>query len=139
MKATKTAGGVVIGPDGRILVVNQNGDSWSLPKGHIDPGETAREAAEREIREESGITLLNYVQDLGVYERNRIGLNGGDDLTELKTIYMFLYTTQQSELCPEDPHNPEARWVDLENVAALLTHDKDKAFFEKTLPIITSV
>ena len=36
---TQTAGGVVVNKKGRILVVNQRGTSWSLPKGHIEPGE----------------------------------------------------------------------------------------------------
>src|SRR3989344_5541862 len=52
MKKTKSAGGVVVNEKGEVLIVNQNGDSWSLPKGHIDPGETAIEAARREIGDE---------------------------------------------------------------------------------------
>jgi 8-oxo-dGTP pyrophosphatase MutT (NUDIX family) len=31
---------------------------WVLPKGHIDPGETARETAVREVREESGVQAV---------------------------------------------------------------------------------
>jgi len=46
MKETKSAGGVVINNHGRILVVSQKGTSWSLPKGHIDEGESACVAAE---------------------------------------------------------------------------------------------
>ena len=119
--------------EGDVLVVNQNGDSWSLPKGHIDAGETPRAAAEREIAEESGITSVQFVRDLGSYERYLIGLDGKDDTSELKNITMFLYKTDQHELVPTDPHNPEARWVKAQNVADLLTHPKDKAFFERAL------
>lgn len=132
----KTAGGVVIGPTKQVLVVNQGGLSWSLPKGHIDPGETALEAATREIAEESGVKQLTYIQDLGSYERHRISLEGGDDTSELKSIELFLFTTQQFDLAPEDPQNPEARWVQPRDVVALLTHAKDKAFFEETLPTV---
>ena len=46
-KITKSAGGVVLNINKDVLIVNQNYDSWSLPKGHIDPGETAFEAAKR--------------------------------------------------------------------------------------------
>ncbi len=131
MKETQTGGGVVIGPAGKVLVVNQNGLSWSLPKGHIDPGEDAKKAAVREIKEESGISKLKFLKELGSYKRHKIGLDPNvDDKSELKNITMFLFITSETELAPEDPDNPEARWVDINDVAKLLTHPKDKAFFE---------
>lgn len=128
-KQTKSAGGVVLNKQGLVLVVNQRGKSWSLPKGHIEAGENALEAAKREISEESGVENLELISDLGTYERYRIGIDGGDDLSELKTIYMFLFKTDQDALKPTDPENPEARWVEKNEVADLLTHPKDKAFF----------
>jgi 8-oxo-dGTP pyrophosphatase MutT (NUDIX family) len=124
------AGGVVVGPTGQVLVVSQNGDSWSLPKGHIDPGEDAMTAAVREIQEESGITQLDLLATLGAYQRHRIGKGGiGEDRSELKEITIFLFKTSQAALRPIDPLNPEARWVPLGEVTALLTHPKDRAFF----------
>ncbi len=129
MTRSKTAGGVVINNMGQVLVVNQNGKSWSLPKGHIDPGEDARTAAAREIKEESGVCRLEYVKDLGSYERYRIGVDGGEEKSELKHITIFLYKTDQMKLAPEDKDNPEARWVEKDEVASMLTHQKDKAFF----------
>ncbi len=133
MKKTHSAGGVVLNASGQALIVNQNNNSWSLPKGHIDPGETALEAAVREIREESGITELVLVRELGTYERPKIGLGGGDDLSEVKVLTFFLFHTSQTELCPADPQNPEARWVKKEEVARYLTHPKDRDFFLRTL------
>lgn len=57
VRQTVSAGGVVANRQGLILVVaQQNGRSWSLPKGHIDEGEDAETAAIREIEEESGIS-----------------------------------------------------------------------------------
>lgn len=124
-------GGVVVGPNHKIAVVNHNHTSWSLPKGHVDSGETLRQAAIREIEEETGITQLTFTQELGTYQRYRTGLHNLEDKSELKTITLFLYTTPQSELQPIDPEHPEARWVDIDEVSALLTHPKDKDFFEQ--------
>ena len=118
---------------GEVLVVNQNGDSWSLPKGHLDAGEDELQAARREIYEESGIKELELIKKLGTYERPRIGLSGGDDSSELKRITLFLFRTTQTELNPRDPKNPEARWVEKTRVAGLLTHPKDKEFFLRCL------
>jgi len=62
------AGGIVTRetPKGvRYLLVRARRDpmQWVLPKGHIDPGETAEEAALREVREESGVeaTIVSFV------------------------------------------------------------------------------
>lgn len=132
-KIVESAGGVVLNPRGDVLVVNQNQNSWSLPKGHIDPDESALEAAKREIYEESGVKTLRFVRALGSYERPRIGKDGGNDLSEIKRITLFLFTTTQERLCPVDPQNPEARWVPRSKVAALLTHAKDKVFFRALL------
>jgi ADP-ribose pyrophosphatase YjhB (NUDIX family) len=130
MKKTHSAGGVVTNSGGEVLVVSQHGTSWSLPKGHIDPGENALVAAKREIYEESGIRDLELIRELGTYERHRIGVDGGDDRSELKVITMFLFRTREKSLKPVDPDNPEARWVERSKVALLLTHEKDKEFFQ---------
>lgn len=129
MKKTHSAGGVVTNGEGEVLVVSQHGTSWSLPKGHIDAGEDALDAAQREIYEESGIRDLEFVRELGTYERHKIGVDGGDDPSELKVITMFLFRAMQKSLRPIDPENPEAKWVEKTKVAGLLTHEKDKEFF----------
>ena len=133
MKQTQCAGGVVLNSRGLVLAVNSRRKSWSLPKGHIDPGEDPLTAAKREIYEESGVKQLKLIKELGHYQRHRIALDGGDDPSEFKTIHMYLFTTEQEKLNPLDPHNPEARWVEKEKVAELLTHYKDKEFFSKIL------
>ena len=131
MKKTHSAGGVVTNSEGKVLVVSQRGTSWSLPKGHIDAGENALAAAKREIYEESGIRELEFVRELGSYERHKIGVDGDDDRSELKQITMFLFRTKEEALKPVDPDNPEAKWVDKSKVELLLTHEKDKEFFRR--------
>ena len=129
VKETSSAGGVVLNSNGEVLVVNQRGTSWSLPKGHIEQNEEIVEAAKRETYEESGITQLEIIRKLGEYQRYKIGKDGKEDKSELKNIHMFLFKTNENMLKPIDLDNPEARWVPKEQVAELLTHSKDKEFF----------
>jgi len=131
-KHTRSAGGIVLNKQGKVLVVNQHNDSWSLPKGHIDAGEEALKAAQREIYEESGVKNLEFIKSLGSYKRHRM-LHGANDRSEMKHISMFLFKTDQEKLKPIDPHNPEAIWVDREKVFEILTHPKDKRFFLKAM------
>lgn len=136
MIQTESAGGVVLDGEGRVLVVSQHGTSWSLPKGHVEAGEDLPAAARREIYEESGVRELELVRDLGSYSRHRIGRDGGEDESELKTIHMFLFRTDETALKPVDPENPEAAWVEPSRVASLLTHPKDREFFESVMNVI---
>ena len=141
MRKTQSAGGVVVGPDGRILITNQNGNSWSLPKGHIDPGEDEVAAAKREIYEETGVRPenLRLIKKLGSYQRHKISKTGSDDKTEIKTIHMFLFQTEQTALSPTDPHNPKAVWLGKEKVAERLTHPRDKEFFRKVISELSKI
>ena len=52
---------------------------------------------------------------------------------EWKVMLFFLFKTSQNELNPEDPHNPQARWVASNEVESLVTHPKDKSFFKSIL------
>jgi 8-oxo-dGTP pyrophosphatase MutT (NUDIX family) len=133
---TISAGGVVINRHGEVLIVNQRGNSWSLPKGHVDPGEDLLTAARRETFEEAGVDDLELICELGGYERARIGKHGGEDASELKTLHFFLFTTSQMNLAPKDPDHPEARWVTLEDAVPMLTHPRDGAFLDGMIPLI---
>ena len=130
MKEVQVAGGVVLNARNEVAVVKNRDEFWSLPKGHIEDGEDAIKAALREIEEETGLADLVFVRELGFYERYRGKVGGGDDVSEHRTIHMFLFTTQEMTLTPQDSYNPEAEWVPQENVTVKLTHPKDKEFFE---------
>tara|TARA_Y100000814_G_scaffold202875_1_gene149548 strand:+ start:432 stop:854 length:423 start_codon:yes stop_codon:yes gene_type:complete len=134
-KETKCAGGIIYNDKNEVVIVNQNHDSWSLPKGHIDPGESSLKAALREIYEETGIKKPTYIRSLGKFKRYRIGLDGNDDLSELKTIAIYLFKSNQINLQPIDPNNPEAIWVNVEEAYKLLSHKEDKSFFKKSLSL----
>jgi diadenosine hexaphosphate hydrolase (ATP-forming) len=64
-----TSGGVVWRRNKRgaieILLIQDAKDRWTIPKGHIEPGETAKQTAEREIQEETGLQKMNMQNWLG--------------------------------------------------------------------------
>ena len=130
MIKTHSVGAVVLNK-GKVLVISQFGTSWSLPKGHVEEGEDFMATFKRELYEESGITEYNVIKPLGTYQRYKLNKDGGDDLNELKTIHMYLVTTEQLDTKPVDKENPEMRWVEKDEVVDLLTHEKDKEFYLK--------
>lgn len=64
-----TAGGIVFRRDKEggveILLIQDSKDRWTIPKGHIEEGETAQETAKREIGEEAGLTDTEVLGWLG--------------------------------------------------------------------------
>ena len=60
MQTEKSCGGVVFTREGgelRYLIIRHLGGHCGFPKGHMEPGETERETALREIREEVGLSV----------------------------------------------------------------------------------
>ena len=106
MRRTYSGGGVVVNKEGKVLVVSQRGLEWSLPKGHAESKEDILHTAEREIYEEAGVTKLNFIKELGTYERPKLNSENKDDQEELKVITIFLFTTTQEKLQSHDPENP---------------------------------
>lgn len=65
-----TSGGIVfrLTPDQKdieILLIQDSKNRWTIPKGHIEHGETAKQTAIREIGEESGLTHIQVLTWLG--------------------------------------------------------------------------
>lgn len=64
-----TAGGIIFRRNKKgeveILLIQDSKDRWTIPKGHIEEGETAQETAVREVGEEAGLTDIEVICWLG--------------------------------------------------------------------------
>ena len=132
MPPRDTAGGIIANNEGKIVIVNQNRNSWAFPKGGIDEGEGVLEAAFREIKEETGLQAeeLVMLEQFPSYSRYSIGKDGtGEDTSRPpSTRNLFLFTTNKVDLKPEDKEVTEARWVTIDEALDMLTHLKDREF-----------
>jgi len=50
------------------MITKRQGNSWTVPKGHVEPGETPRQSALREATEEAGLLGKLGLRPLGSYE-----------------------------------------------------------------------
>jgi len=127
-----SAGGLVIdaprgrGPRGPRAALIARHDRrgrlvWSLPKGHLEQGETPEDAAVREIAEETGIAgrvvaPLGTIDFWFVAENRRIH----------KTVHHYLLIAEGGELSDEDIEVVEVAWVPLDELTDRLEYDDER-------------
>lgn len=112
-----------IRPQGRSSV-------WALPKGKIDPGESAAEAAVREVREETGVEG-HLVEKLGdVRYTYTATWEGAKGERIFKVVSFFLLTAGRGRIGEIDEamriEVDEARWLPLDEAPRLLTHKGER-------------
>jgi len=99
-----TAGGIVFRRDKNdqveILLIQDHKDRWTIPKGHIEEGETAQQAARREIGEEAG---LNDVDVLGWLGKIHFRYRRVDKLVLIsQQVYLMRVKTDGNEIQKEE-------------------------------------
>ena len=110
---------------------------WALPKGHIDPGESAAETAMREVREETGVEgrLVEKLGDVRyIYTASWEGRKGE---RIFKVVSFFLLRAAGGRIGELDDamrvEVAEARWLPLEEAPRLLTYDGERKMAAKAL------
>ncbi|HWW89584.1 MAG TPA: NUDIX domain-containing protein [Solirubrobacteraceae bacterium] len=128
-----SAGGVVVRGEQVVVIVPTRlaGDGsrvLTLPKGHIDPGESPLQAATREVREETGVLaepLLELGESRYWYRR--------DGRTVPKTVTFYLFTYVSGDTDDHDDEVLEVRWIDLREARIELSYAGERRMVELAL------
>lgn len=118
--SAKVPTGALIGKEdrrGRLL--------WSLPKGHIEAGESAEQAAVREVAEETGISgeiigVLGSIDFWFVADGRRVH----------KTVHHFLLRAVGGVLCDDDVEVTAVAWVPFPELAQRLAYPDERGLID---------
>jgi ADP-ribose pyrophosphatase YjhB (NUDIX family) len=100
---------------------------WSLPKGHIEEGETPEEAAIREVAEETGINSA-ITKSLGVIDFWFMA--GGKRIH--KTVHHFMFTEIGGTLLAQESEVDEVSWFPLSEIVERLAYPDEKKLIART-------
>jgi 8-oxo-dGTP pyrophosphatase MutT (NUDIX family) len=130
----RSAGGVVV-RDGRevaVIVPTRRAADGSkvlcLPKGHLDGNETAAQAAQREVREETGVQaeLLDELGEVRYWYRR-------DGRSVPKSVVFFLFRYASGDTADHDDEVEEARWMSLQEAHQALSYEGEREMVGRAL------
>ena len=136
-------GVMLVNEEGRVFVGrridNKEGDWWQMPQGGVDEGEDLKEAAMRELAEETGakaehVTLLQQTRDPIRYDlpEDLIGKLWGGKYRGQEQVWFLARFSGSDEDIDLDAHDPaefcDWRWVDAEVLPDLIIPFKKRVY-----------
>jgi 8-oxo-dGTP pyrophosphatase MutT (NUDIX family) len=134
-----SAGGVVYRLDAGaplFLLIRDSYANWGFPKGHLESGERAEDAALREVREETGLhelALRGTIDTIDWYFRFRGRLIH-------KVCHFFLMETTQSETAPQRAEGITAcQWVGYAEASEAVSYANARLVLRRAHEMVTGV
>ena len=112
-----------------------NTESYHLPKGTPEPGETREETDLREVREETGLNveILRFVGEIN-YLIQCFG--SGEKLK--KTVFFYLMKSTGGDFSLHDEEFDFAKWVKVSEIVNTLTYYYEVHIVQKSLSLVKS-
>jgi len=113
----KLVAGCILQKDGKYLLVQEKlpkaYGKWNLPAGHVDPGESTVDAAVREVKEETGLTVVaaKEVFSEAIPERDR-------------EFHIFAAQIVGGTLVVQPDEIMDAQWFSLDEIYQLQKDDQ---------------
>ena len=132
-----SAGAIIFRRKGKktlfLLIYSKRNDLWGFPKGHIEGDEKEKDAALREIGEETGITRLRCIGDFREEEiYPAISTRGAlRDREIIKHSVYFLCETDEKKVTVDGGEISEFRWLPFPEAKALLSFESQEMLLER--------
>ncbi|KKR61851.1 hypothetical protein A2643_00135 [Candidatus Nomurabacteria bacterium RIFCSPHIGHO2_01_FULL_39_220] len=112
---------------------------WGFPKGHQDAGESEKETAIRELKEETGIDAVNLLEDKTFTEHYSFLK---DSFQYNKSVKYFIgFVPSMTVVTPENfkTEIPKLKWVNYKEAKKLITYPAAKGILDQVLDFLGSI
>ncbi len=130
MPIEKSAGAVIFRKNKEIkyLLLRYQSGHWDFPKGNIEKGERLEETIKREVKEETGIEDIKFIEDFKETIKYFYQLKG-KKIFKIVIFYLAETKTQQVKISSE---HLDFKWLSYEKALEKLTFKNSKAILKKT-------
>lgn len=127
----RAAGGIIFHDNQVLLIRSESRNSYSLPKGRVEPGESLEQTAVREVREETGYsTKIVQIIDTMVFEFDK----NGEHFRKSVTYYLLeLADNSDPQQALQEGEDFENIWVEPSEGLALLTYSDARDVLQKAI------
>ncbi len=118
-----TSGGIIfkrVGDKIKILLIQDTKKRWTIPKGHIEPGETAKETARREIGEETNLFDIDVLAWLGKINFRYRRIN---KLVLMTTQVYLVHARNPKEQIKKEDWMIDIKWFDFDEALDLIEYE----------------
>jgi 8-oxo-dGTP pyrophosphatase MutT (NUDIX family) len=134
MTKVLAAGGLVFRKDKdrlMVLLIKDTYGKWTWPKGHAENGESSRETAIREIREETGLSRLRIVGEAGVQ-----GYSFEKDGTSIdKEVRVYAVETDEKDISIQEEEVVAGEWLAVEEALDRIEYAGSPDILKKAIRI----
>ncbi len=123
-----------VGTRDYLILRHRDGGHWGFPKGHIEHDEDALSAAQREIREETGIRKLHLIPGFSSTSRYRV--HRDHRLVDKSVIYYLAQVDERATLRLSAEHS-DGRWLCAERAARTLTYEESREILAEAERFLT--
>lgn len=100
-----------------VLLVQLYAGHWGFPKGHAEPGESPSQAAERELKEETGLIIKQLLSESVFEEAYQFSKHGA---LIHKTVYYYAAEVQ-GDVKPQVEEIKATQWIPFNDAEAQIT------------------
>lgn len=117
------------------LILKHKQGHWTFSKGHAEAGEIKSETALRELREETGITEIKFLQDESLLTEKYEFKNKKEEVV-FKNVDYFIAETKRNIVRIDGTEILDYKWCSFHSALSTITFDESKNLLRKANKII---